>query len=136
MVKFSTLSGVLEARRAGARVVLQLPLNPPRPVTPGSWAHLVEPARCGLPVTEVRLCNNTRKLMVRLEVRRTRTSFYHNCQRIFAKFHSARKCLTKSLIKTLGAFSGVLNKFSGHYETSAVKDNQLTMTSFNLPSVS
>ena len=94
MVKFSTLSGVLEARRAGARVVLQLPLNPPRPVTPGSWAHLVEPARCGLPVTEVRLCNNTRKLMVRLEVRRTRTSFYHNCQRTFAKFHSARKCLT------------------------------------------
>ena len=94
VVKFSTLSGVLEARRAGARVVLQLPLNPPRPVTPGSWAHLVEPARCGLPVTEVRLCNNTRKLMVRLEVRRTRTSFYHNCQRTFAKFHSARKCLT------------------------------------------
>ena len=75
-------------------MVLQLPLNPPRPVTPGSWAHLVEPARCGLPVTEVRLCNNTRKLMVRLEVRRTRTSFYHNCQRTFAKFHSARKCLT------------------------------------------
>ena len=76
MVKFSTLSGVLEARRAGARVVLQLPLNPPRPVTPASWAHLVEPARCGLPVTEVRLCPNTRKLMVRLEVRRTKTSFY------------------------------------------------------------
>ena len=69
MIRFSTLSGVLEARRdPGGRVVLDLPLNPPQPVPRGQLQALVDIASCGLPVQEVRLCGTTRKMLIRLEV--------------------------------------------------------------------
>ena len=69
MIRFSTLSGVLEARRdPGGRVVLSLPLHPPQPVARGQLQALVDIASCGLPVQEVRLCGTTRKMLIRLEV--------------------------------------------------------------------
>ena len=69
MIRFSTLSGVLEAKRdPEGRVILDLPLNPPQPVTRGQHQGLVDIASCGLPVQEVRLCGTTKKMLVRLEV--------------------------------------------------------------------
>ena len=70
MIRFSTLSGVLEAKRdPEGRVVLDLPLNPPKPVPRGEHQALVDIASCGLPVQEVRLCGTTKKMLIRLEVR-------------------------------------------------------------------
>jgi len=64
---FHTLSGDLMAKRDGDRVVLNLPVNSPKPVEEGQFAALVEAATCGLPIQEVMLCNTTKKLLVRLE---------------------------------------------------------------------
>ena len=73
MIRFSTLSGVLEAKRdPGGRVVLDLPLNPPQPVPRGELQALVDIASCGLPVQEVRLCGTTRKMLIRLDVNKTK----------------------------------------------------------------
>ena len=69
MIRFSTLSGVLEAKRdPEGRVILDLPLNLPQPVAQGQHQGLVDIASCGLPVQEVRLCGTTKKMLVRLEV--------------------------------------------------------------------
>ena len=69
MIRFSTLSGVLEAKRdPEGRVVLDLPLNQPQPVSRGEHQALVDIASCGLPVQEVRLCGTTKKMLIRLEV--------------------------------------------------------------------
>jgi len=64
---FATLSGELTAEREGERVVLELPLHPPTPVEGGQFAALAAEAACGLPVLEVLLSRETRKLVVRLE---------------------------------------------------------------------
>ena len=69
MIRFRSLSGVLEARRdPGGRVILDLPLHPPQPVTRDQHQTLVNIASCGLPVQEVRLCGTTKKMLIRLEV--------------------------------------------------------------------
>ena len=67
VVKFETLSGVLEARRKDEKVVLDLPVNAPEPVKPGEFEALVKQASCGLPVQETLLSSTTRKLLIRLE---------------------------------------------------------------------
>ena len=41
-ISFSTLSGILKARRDGEKVVLDLPLNPPSPCAQGQFAPLVK----------------------------------------------------------------------------------------------
>ena len=64
---FATLSGELTAEREGERVVLELPLHPPTPVEGGQFDALAAEAACGLPVLEVLLSRETRKLVVRLE---------------------------------------------------------------------
>ena len=69
MIQFKTLSGILEARKQGDKVLLDLPLNPPDPVLPNKYNALVETATCNLPVQEVRLSRTTRKLLIRLKVR-------------------------------------------------------------------
>ena len=67
IVKFETLSGILEARRKDEKVVLDLPVNRPESVQPGEFEALVKEASCGLPVKETLLSPTTRKLLIRLE---------------------------------------------------------------------
>ena len=66
VLKFSTLSGVLEAQRQEEKVVLDLPVNRPE-VVGDQFTELVKEVSCGLAVKEVLLSECTKKLMVRLE---------------------------------------------------------------------
>ena len=55
-------------------VVLDFPLNPPKPVDRDlNLEPLLVEASGGLPRTRVLLCPNTKKLLIRLEVKRGRT---------------------------------------------------------------
>lgn len=65
-IKFSTLSGILVARRQADKVVLDLPLNPPELITDGRFDTLVSMMSCGLSVMQVALCSTTKKLLIRL----------------------------------------------------------------------
>jgi len=67
VIKFDTLSGVLEAQKKGGKVVLDLPKNTPEPVEQGEFQELVTEVCCGLPVQEVLLSRSTRKLLIRLD---------------------------------------------------------------------
>jgi len=67
IIKFQTLSGILEAKRRDDKVVLDLPVNAPEVVSAGRFDHLVNIAACGLPVQEVAISNTTKKLLVRLK---------------------------------------------------------------------
>jgi len=68
VLKFSTLSGVLEAKRKDDMVLLDLPVNNPTKVeNPEYLEPLVTEASCGLPVQEFLLNNVTKKLLVRLK---------------------------------------------------------------------
>jgi len=73
VIKFDTLSGVLEAKRRGARVVLDLPLNTPEVVNEGDFKELVKEVCCGLPVQNVLISKTTRKLLIRLQDQVTMT---------------------------------------------------------------
>ena len=55
------------ARRRDDTVVLDLPLNPPDIITDGRFDNLVYLASCGLSVSQVALCSNTKKVLVRLD---------------------------------------------------------------------
>ena len=66
VIKFDTLSGVLEAKKKDDKVVLDLPLNAPEAVKQGEFCELVTEVCCGLPVQEVLLSRSTRKLLIRL----------------------------------------------------------------------
>jgi len=67
VIKFDTLSGVLEAKRKDDKVVLDLPINAPEAVKEGEFKELVLEVCCGLPVQEVLLSKTTRKLLIRLD---------------------------------------------------------------------
>ena len=68
IIKFDTLSGVLEAKRKDNKVVLDLPINTPKAVNEGEFQELVTEVCCGLPVQEVLLSKTTKKLLIRLQV--------------------------------------------------------------------
>ena len=68
IIKFDTLSGVLEAKRKETKVVLDLPINPPEPVNEGEFHELVKEVCCGLPVQKVLISKTTRKLLIHLQV--------------------------------------------------------------------
>ena len=66
VIRFDTLSGVLEAKRKDDKVVLDLPINSPEVVKEGEFQELVKEVSCSLPVQEVLLSQTTRKLLIRL----------------------------------------------------------------------
>jgi len=67
IIEFSTLSGILKARRDGDKVVLDLPLNPPSPCGPAQFALLVKEVTQNLPVADLQLSETTKKLLIRLQ---------------------------------------------------------------------
>eukprot|EP00092_Neocalanus_flemingeri_P045747 GFUD01051268.1.p1 GENE.GFUD01051268.1~~GFUD01051268.1.p1 ORF type:complete len:184 (+),score=43.67 GFUD01051268.1:71-622(+) len=69
IIKFDTLSGVLEAKKKETKVVLDLPINSPEAVDKGEFHEVVQEVCCELPVQEILLSKTTRYLLIRLEVR-------------------------------------------------------------------
>ena len=63
VIKFQTLSGILEAKRRGEKVVLDLPINAPVVVNDGRFDHLVDIVTCGLTVNQVAINSTTKKLL-------------------------------------------------------------------------
>ena len=68
IIKFDTLSGVLEAKKNKSKVVLDLPQNSPEAVTEEEFKELVTELCCGLPVKDVLLAKTIRYLLIRLQV--------------------------------------------------------------------
>ncbi|CAL4067004.1 unnamed protein product, partial [Meganyctiphanes norvegica] len=76
LIKFSSLSGTLLARRSGSHIVLDFPANDPIPLTTEqeeALGPLVEEVRGGLHVVEVLHSPALKYLMVRLDDSTTRT---------------------------------------------------------------
>ncbi|XP_066955301.1 phenazine biosynthesis-like domain-containing protein 1 isoform X2 [Macrobrachium rosenbergii] len=69
-IEFETKSGVLLARRSGEKIVLDFPKNPPcelHPTLKADLAGLVKAAvRDDLPVKELKISHETKKLLIRL----------------------------------------------------------------------
>lgn len=67
-IAFTTrYSGTLTATLEDARIVLELPLNPPEECAVAKYSRLVDIAAAGLPVQQCSYSASTKKLLVRLE---------------------------------------------------------------------
>jgi len=93
LLHFETLSGELTAEREEERVVLDLPLNPHTSLEGEHFQALAAEAACGLPIQEVLLNRETRKLLVRLEdglARAQLEAIRPNSDRLLAAENSGR----------------------------------------------